>query len=179
MQLATLKTWGNRIRLGIICYLQAVFRLKYACVFILCSIYYKTLLNSNFRGSVVTLKGIGKLLVANHNKTANRESQHMEYTLWLNFKNDVFIWTLFHWPLCSNMMTSSNGHIFRVTGPLCREFPGRRWIPLTKASDAELWCFSWSVSVWINSWANNGDAGDLRHPRAHYDVIVMMTYSDL
>ena len=27
------------------------------------------------------------------------------------------------------MMTSSNGNIFRVTGPLCREFGGHRWIP--------------------------------------------------
>ena len=39
------------------------------------------------------------------------------------------------------IMTSSNGNIFRVTGPLCREFTGHRWIPLTKASDTELWCF--------------------------------------
>ena len=45
-----------------------------------------------------------------------------------------------------NMMTSSNGNIFRVTGPLCGEFTGHRWIPHTKASDAELWCFLWSVS---------------------------------
>ena len=36
------------------------------------------------------------------------------------------------------MMTSSNGNIFRVTGPLCGEFTGHRWIPRTKASDAEL-----------------------------------------
>ena len=36
---------------------------------------------------------------------------------------------------------SSNGNIFRVTDPLCGEFTGRRWIPFTKASDAELWCF--------------------------------------
>ena len=36
------------------------------------------------------------------------------------------------------MMTSSNGNIFRVTGPLWGEFTGDRWIPLTKASDAEL-----------------------------------------
>ena len=36
------------------------------------------------------------------------------------------------------MMTSSNGNIFRVTGPLCGEFTGDRWIPLAKASDAEL-----------------------------------------
>ena len=39
------------------------------------------------------------------------------------------------------MMTSSNGNIFSVTGPLCREFTGHRWIPLTKASDVEIWCF--------------------------------------
>ena len=37
------------------------------------------------------------------------------------------------------MMTSSNGSIFRVTGPLC----GDRWIPCTKANEAELWCFLW------------------------------------
>ena len=34
---------------------------------------------------------------------------------------------------------------FRVTGPLCGEFTGHRWIPFTKASDAELWCFLWSA----------------------------------
>ena len=44
------------------------------------------------------------------------------------------------------MMTSSNGNIFRVTGHLCGEFNGPRWIPHTKASDAELWCFLWSAS---------------------------------
>ena len=30
---------------------------------------------------------------------------------------------------------------FRVTGPLCGEFTGHRWMPHTEASDAELWCF--------------------------------------
>ena len=43
------------------------------------------------------------------------------------------------------MMTSSNENIFRVTGPLWGKFTGHRWIPLTKASDAELWCFLWSA----------------------------------
>ena len=43
-----------------------------------------------------------------------------------------------------NMMTSSNGNMFRVTGPLCGEFISHRWIPSIKASDAELWCFLWS-----------------------------------
>ena len=51
------------------------------------------------------------------------------------------------WILISSqyMMTSSNGNIFRVTGPLYVEFTGHRWIPHTKASDAELWCFLWSA----------------------------------
>ena len=29
------------------------------------------------------------------------------------------------------------------------------------------------ICVWINDWVNNGEAGDLRCYRAHYDVIVM------
>ena len=69
-------------------------------------------------------------------------------------------------------MTSSNGNIFRVTGHLCGEFTGPRWIPRTKASDVELRCFLWSAP-WINGWVNNREAGDLRRYRAHYDVIVM------
>ena len=68
------------------------------------------------------------------------------------------------------MMTSSNGNIFGVTDPLCGEFTGHRWIPLTKASDAELWCFLWSAPY---AWVNNSEVGDLRRHRAHYDVIVM------
>ena len=72
------------------------------------------------------------------------------------------------WVGCSDMMTSSNANIFRVTGPLCGEFTGHRWIPRTKASDAELWCFLWSAP-----WVNNREAGDLSGHQAHYDVIVM------
>ena len=44
-----------------------------------------------------------------------------------------------------DMMTSANGNIFRVTGHLCRVFTGPRWIPRTKASGAERWCFLWSA----------------------------------
>ena len=65
------------------------------------------------------------------------------------------------------MMTSSNGNIFRVTGPLCKEFTRHRWISLTKASDAKLWCFLWSAPE------SNREAGDWRRHRAHYDVIVI------
>ena len=78
------------------------------------------------------------------------------------------------WGVCCeyfSMMTSSNGNFLRVTGHLGWEFTGPRWMPRTKASDMELWCFLWSV--WINDWVNNCEAGDLRCYRAHYDVIVM------
>ena len=57
----------------------------------------------------------------------------------------------------SPIMTSSNGNIFLVTGPLCREFTGHRWIPLTKPVTR-------SFDVFF----------DLRH-RAHYDVTVMLS----
>ena len=39
------------------------------------------------------------------------------------------------------MMTSTNGNISAL--PLWGESTGRRWIPLTKAGDAELWGFRW------------------------------------
>ena len=41
------------------------------------------------------------------------------------------------------MMTSSNDD--RVTGLLWGESTRHRWIPLTKPSDAKLWCFLWSA----------------------------------
>ena len=56
------------------------------------------------------------------------------------------------------MITSSNVNIFRVTGPLCGEFTGRRWIPWTKASDGKLWCFydlrlnKWLSKQWWGWW---------------------------
>ena len=34
------------------------------------------------------------------------------------------------------------------------------------------------ICVWINGWVNNGEAGDLRRHRAHYDVIVMGSSTD-
>ena len=46
---------------------------------------------------------------------------------------------------CTCIMTPSNGNIFHVTSLLCGEFTGQQWIPPTKASDAELWCFLWSA----------------------------------
>ena len=49
--------------------------------------------------------------------------------------------------------------------PVPGEFPTQR--PVTRNFEFSLIC------VWINGWINNGEAGDLRHYRAHYDVIIM------
>ena len=58
-------------------------------------------------------------------------------TFWPRLKAYIYNDTVFS----VNMMTSTNRNIFRVTGHLCGEFIGHRWIPRTKASDAELWRF--------------------------------------
>ena len=68
-------------------------------------------------------------------------------------------------------MTSSNGNIFRVTGHLCGEFTGPRWIPRTKANDAEFDVFF--VLRLDKRFSKQSWGCDLRRYRAHYDVIVM------
>ena len=57
---------------------------------------------------------MGKITVPRHNKTQQTAIHVYDYL----------------------MMTSSNGNLFGVTGPLWGECIGHRWIPLTKASDA-------------------------------------------
>ena len=68
----------------------------------------------------------------------------LHYTgwLWMTAAADITVWARLG---CSahSMMTSSDGNIFRVTGHLCGEFNGYRWIPSKKACDAEFWCFLW------------------------------------
>ena len=49
--------------------------------------------------------------------------------------------------------------------PVTGEFPAQRLV--TRSFDV-FFC------VWINSWINNREAGDLRRYRAHYDVIAML-----
>ena len=67
------------------------------------------------------------------------------------------------------MMTSSNGYIFRVTGPLC----GHR-SPVNSPHKGQ-WrgalMFS-LICAWINGWVNNREAGDLRSRSALCSVIV-------
>ena len=71
----------------------------------------------------------------------------------------------------NSKMTSSNENIFRVTGPLCGEFTGHRWIPLTKAMTRNFHVF---FDLGLNkTWVNIRETVDLRRRRAHYDVIIM------
>ena len=75
-------------------------------------------------------------------------------------------WSPSHWPRCQYyaltrykltvlcsiiyaLNTPINQHQMETFSALpetwkIREFTGHQWIPLTKASDAELWCFLWS-----------------------------------
>ena len=67
----------------------------------------------------------------------------------------------------SDMMTSPNGSIFRVAGPL--------WSPVN-SPHKDKWrgalIFS-LICARTKLWINNGGAGDLRHHSDHYDVTVM------
>ena len=76
----------------------------------------------------------------------------------------------------SSMMASSNGNIFRVTGPLCGEFTGHRWIQPHKGQWRGALMF-YLICVWIYGWINNREAGDLRRYRAQYDDIVMIEFT--
>ena len=65
------------------------------------------------------------------------------------------------------MMTSSNGNICRVTGPLCGEFTGHR-------------SFDVFFHLRRNKRLKNArDAGDFKRHSVHYDVIVMVTCCDM
>ena len=67
------------------------------------------------------------------------------------------------------MTTSSDGNIFHVTGLLCGSSVNSphkdQWRGASKFS---------LICAWTSSWAHNGDTGDLRRYRAHYDVSVML-----
>ena len=76
------------------------------------------------------------------------------------------------------MMTSSIGNIFRVTGHLYGEFTGERGIQRSPVNSPhkDHWHGALMfplICAWINGWVNNGEPGDLRRHRAHYDVIAV------
>ena len=83
-------------------------------------------------------------------------------------------WCYASFSLSHRMMTSSNGNIFRVTGPLCA---GNSPVPVNSPHKGQ-WrgaLMSSLICARISDWVNNREAGDLRRHRGHYDVIVMDT----
>ena len=69
------------------------------------------------------------------------------------------------------IMASSNGNSFPVTGHLCGEFTGNRWIPSQRPVTRSFDVF---FDLCLNKrLSNTRDAGDLRRHCSHYDVIVM------
>ena len=57
---------------------------------------------------------------------------------------------------------------------------GIHWSPVNSPHKGQ-WCRALMFSlicIWINSWVNNLEAGDLRCYWAHYDVTVMVCHSD-
>ena len=74
-------------------------------------------------------------------------------------------------------MTSSNGNIFRVTGPCAGNSPVTGEFPAERLVTRSFEVFS-LICAWINAGVNNGEAGDLRPDRTHYDVTVMEDTGD-
>ena len=68
--------------------------------------------------------------------------------------------------ITGHMMTSSNGNIFRVIGPLSAvNYPHKgQWRGALMFS---------LICAWINGWINNCEPGGLKRHRAHYDVIAL------
>ena len=83
-----------------------------------------------------------RAIIALIQKQTVKNNEHTSIMAWIWTQH----WMTENWSMylseqynnIAHMMTSSNGNILRVTGPLCLEFPGHRWIPLTKANNAEL-----------------------------------------
>ena len=72
-------------------------------------------------------------------------ARHWERPQWRPEQSSWRHFRVCDWHRNNHMMTSPNGNIFRVTGPLWRESTGHRWISLTEASDVELRYFLWSA----------------------------------
>ena len=91
---------------------------------------------------------------------------------WNFNRNSTFFIKTMHFKMLTNcrpfcislnvfMVTSSNGNIFRVTGPLCGEFTGHRLIHRSRVNfpHKDQWhralMFSLLCAWWMNGWVNN------------------------
>ena len=73
----------------------------------------------------------------------------------------------------NHMMTSSNGNISRVTGPLWGESTGHLSVNSPHKGQWRGALMFSLIYAWTNGWAKYRDAGDLRRHCTHYDVTVI------
>ena len=81
------------------------------------------------------------------------------YYVWIEKKHDdVIEWKHFprHWPFVWGI------HRWLVNSPHKGQGRGALMLSL--------------ICAWTNGWVNNGEAGDLRRHRAHYDVTVLYCF---
>ena len=71
-----------------------------------------------------------------------------------------------------NMMTSSNGKVSALLAICVGIHRSPMTSPHKGQSRGALMCSL--ICAWINGWGNNGETGDSRRHRAHYDVTVMI-----
>ena len=90
-------------------------------------------------------------------KAYNQPALNMCHIVWLQSKShdDVIKWEHFprHWPFVRGVNRSPGNSPHKGLWRWALMFP--------------------LICAWKNGWVNNGEAGDLRHRRAHYDINVM------
>ena len=79
--------------------------------------------------------------------------------LWIDIHDDVIRWKRFprYWPFVRGI------HRSPVNSPHKGQWRGALMCSL--------------ICAWVNAWVNNREADDLKHHRAHYDIILMLTSS--
>ena len=127
---------------------------------------YASLVLDEFNADPVCIRNTNSVFVLVDITVPNIHKHRIDYTkldkftLWFNrtqnVPNDSLFRRNFKRPRRRSEILRRLGYIylhddvtkwkhFLVTGHMCVEFTGHRWIPRTKSSDAELWCFLWSA----------------------------------
>ena len=93
-----------------------------------------------------------------------------------NIGRDCVIWTNLHVYIADpiDILMTSHGNAFHITGPLCGESTIHRHIPLQRTRGAEHW-YIFLLLPWISCWADCRIVGDLRR----YDIITSLYFAVL
>ena len=86
-------------------------------------------------------------------------------------KVSLYFWVLIiMWPPYLSHDNIINSSSYKAFTEFIGGFPPQ--MPVTRSFDVCL------ISAWTNSWASNGNAGDLRRNGTHYDAILMIAFID-